>query len=61
MVPNLSDMLSHDVLYLHLVLTDQRSLNIQDTLCHGMLAPESYYYGVAARLMHALGMIGSVR
>ena len=48
-------------LYLRLVLTDQRSLNIRNTLCHGLLAPDTYNYGVAARLMHVLVMIGSVR
>lgn len=47
--------------YLRLVLTDQRSLNIRNTLCHGLLAPEAFHYGVAARLIHVLVMIGSVR
>ena len=47
--------------YLRLVLTDQRSLNIRNTLCHGLLAPEAFHYGVAARLIHILVMIGSVR
>ena len=48
-------------LYLRLVLTDQRSLNIRNSLCHGLLAPESFHYGVAARLMHVMVMIGCVR
>lgn len=49
------------VLYLRLVLTDQRSLNIRNNLCHGILPPDSFHFGVAARLLHVLIMIGMVR
>ena len=45
-------------LYLRLVLTDQRSLNIRNELCHGLLAPESFHYGIAARQLHVLVVIG---
>lgn len=48
-------------LYLRLVLTDQRSLNIRNNLCHGILPPDSFHFGVAARLLHVLIMIGMVR
>ena len=48
-------------MYLRLVLTDQRSLNIRNNLCHGLLSPEAFHYGVAVRLFHVLVMIGSVR
>lgn len=48
-------------LYLRLVLTDQRSLNIRNNLCHGILPPNSFHSGIAARLVHVLVMIGMVR
>ena len=48
-------------LYLRLVLTDQRSLNIRNDLCHGILPPDNFHSGVAARLLHVLVMIGMVR
>lgn len=46
------------ILYLRLVLTDQRSLNIRNDLCHGILPPDCFHSGVAARLLHVLVMIG---
>ena len=48
-------------LYLRLVLTDQRSLNIRNDLCHGILPPDYFHSGVAARLLHVLVMIGWLR
>ncbi len=48
-------------MYLRLVLTDQRSLNIRNSLCHGLLPPDSFNSGVAARLLHVLVLIGMVR
>ena len=45
-------------LYLRLVLTDQRSLNIRNDLCHGILPPDYFHSGIAARLLHVLVMIG---
>ncbi len=48
-------------LYLRLALTDQRSLNIRNDLCHGILPPSNFHSGVAARLLHVLVMIGMVR
>lgn len=48
-------------MYLRLVLTDQRSLNIRNDLCHGILPPNNFHSGVAARLLHVLVMIGMVR
>ena len=47
--------------YLRLVLTDQRPLNIRNDLCHGILPPNNFHSGVAARLLHVLVMIGMVR
>ena len=52
---------SDGALYLRLVLTDQRSLNIRNDLCHGILPPDSFHSGVAARLVHVMVMIGMVR
>lgn len=52
---------SDGALYLRLVLTDQRSLNIRNDLCHGILPPSNFHSGVAARLLHVLVMIGMVR
>jgi hypothetical protein len=48
-------------LYLRLVLTDQRSLNIRNDLCHGILPPDYFHSGIAARLLHVLVMIGWLR
>lgn len=48
-------------MYLRLVLTDQRSLNIRNDLCHGILPPDNFHSGVAARLLHVLVMIGMLR
>lgn len=48
-------------LYLRLVLTDQRSLNIRNDLCHGILPPDAFHSGVAARLFHVMAMIGMMR
>lgn len=48
-------------LYLRLVLTDQRSLNIRNDICHSILPPDHFHSGVAARLLHVLVMIGWLR
>jgi hypothetical protein len=47
--------------YLRLVLTDQRALNIRNSLCHGILPPESFDKNVANRLLHVLVLLGLVR
>lgn len=52
---------SDGAMYLRLVLTDQRSLNIRNDLCHGILPPDNFHSGIAARLLHVLVMIGMVR
>ena len=52
---------SDGAMYLRLLLTDQRSLNIRNDLCHGILPPDNFHSGVAARLLHVLVMIGMVR
>ena len=47
--------------YLRLVLTDQRALNIRNSLCHGILPPESFDKNVANRLLHVLVLLCLVR
>lgn len=47
--------------YLRLVLTDQRALNIRNSLCHGIFAPESFDVNAANRLLHVLVLLGLVR
>lgn len=47
--------------YLRLVLTDQRALNIRNSLCHGILPPESFDASVANRLLHVLVLLGLIR
>ena len=47
--------------YLRLVLTDQRALNLRNSLCHGFLPPESFGIGAADRLIHVLTLLGLVR
>jgi len=47
--------------YLRLVLTDQRSLNIRNLLCHGIMPPQYFEYSAAIRLLHVLVMLGMVR
>ncbi len=52
---------SDGALYLRLVLTDQRSLNIRNLLCHGIVPPQYFESGAAARLLHVLIMLGMVK
>lgn len=47
--------------YLRLVLTDQRALNIRNSLCHGILPPESFDVNAANRLLHVLVLLGLIR
>ena len=47
--------------YLRLVLTDQRALNLRNSLCHGIIPPESFGVGSADRLIHVLTLLGLVR
>lgn len=47
--------------YLRLVLTDQRALNIRNSLCHGILPPESFDVNAANRLLHILTLLGLIR
>lgn len=49
------------VFYLRAVLTDQRSLNIRNNLCHGFLPPKSFGKSTANRLLHVLFIISSVK
>lgn len=47
--------------YLRLVLTDQRALNIRNSLCHGIVPPESFGVNAANRLFHVLIILGFIR
>ncbi len=49
------------VFYLRAVLTDQRSLNIRNDLCHGFLPPTYFGKATANRLLHVLFIISSVK
>ena len=48
-------------LYLRLVLTDQRTMNIRNLICHGIVPPHYFNSGIAARLLHVLIILGMVR
>ena len=45
-------------LYLQIVLTNQKALNIRNLLCHGIMPPEYFGSGAAGRLFHILVMLG---
>ena len=56
------DVFSKDIVfYLRAVLTDQRSLNIRNNLCHGFLPPKSFGQYTVNRLLHVLFIISSVK
>ena len=48
-------------LYLQLVLTNQKALNIRNLMCHGIMPPVYFGAGAAGRLLHVLVMLGLVR
>ena len=48
-------------LYLQLVLTNQKALNIRNLLCHGIMPPVYFGVSAAGRLLHILVMLGLVR
>ena len=48
-------------LYLQIVLTNQKALNIRNLLCHGIMPPEYFGFGAAGRLFHILVMLGLTR
>lgn len=57
-----NDILTPDgALYLRLVLTDQRALNIRNLLCHGLASPSHFGEAAANRLFHVLVMLALVR
>lgn len=47
--------------YMRIVLTDQRALNLRNSLCHGILPPDFFGAGAADRLLHILVLLGQVR
>lgn len=49
---------SDGALYLQIVLTNQKALNIRNLLCHGIMPPEYFGFGAAGRLLHILVMLG---
>ena len=48
-------------LYLRIVLTNQKALNIRNLLCHGIMPPEYFEFGIAGRLFHILVLLGLIR
>lgn len=59
---SVNDILTPDgALYLRLVLTDQRALNIRNLLCHGLASPSYFGEAAANRLFHVLVMLALVR
>lgn len=48
-------------LYLQVVLTNQRGLNIRNLLCHGILDPECFSPNSAWKLFHVMVLLGHVR
>jgi hypothetical protein len=71
MLKNLDDLLREDsvakslsengVLYLRVLLTDQRGWNVRNDVCHGLLARGSFGRRVTDRLIHALLFLACVR
>lgn len=52
---------SDAALYLQVVLTNQKGLNIRNYLCHGILDPAQLGSNAAMRLFHVLVLLGHVR
>lgn len=52
---------SDGALYLQIVLTNQKALNIRNLLCHDIMPPEYFGYGTAGRLFHVMVLLGLVR
>lgn len=48
-------------LYLRVVLTDQRALNIRNRLCHGLCNPDCFTPQITDRLLHILLMLSLLR
>jgi hypothetical protein len=48
-------------LYLRVVLTDQRALNIRNRLCHGLCKPDCFTPKITDRLLHILLMLSLLR
>ena len=71
MLKNLEDVLREDVilkslkednvLYLRLLLTDQRGWNVRNGVCHGLFTAESFGRGMTDRLLHALLLLSLIR
>ena len=57
-----ADILTPDgALYLQLVLTNQKALNIRNLLCHGNILPKYFSTDAAGRLFHVLVILGLIR
>ncbi|NLW85473.1 MAG: DUF4209 domain-containing protein [Planctomycetes bacterium] len=48
-------------LYLRVVLTDQRALNLRNRLCHGLCKPDCFTPQITDRLLHILLMLSRLR
>jgi hypothetical protein len=71
MLKNLEDVLreeaieksltENNVLYLRVLLTDQRGWNVRNGVCHGLFAADSFGRGMTDRLLHALLLLALIR
>jgi hypothetical protein len=60
--PRVEQVLTTDVtLYLRVLLTDLRGLNLRNRLCHGMLSADECGHGMADRVFHVLMLLSSLR
>jgi hypothetical protein len=58
----LGDLLGNDsMLYLRVVLTDQRGLNLRNVICHGDAEEGMFHRAAAQRLLHVLLFLAMVR
>jgi hypothetical protein len=48
-------------LYLRVVLTDQRALNVRNRICHGLCEPDWFTPQITDRLMHILMLLSLLR
>ena len=48
-------------LYLRMLLTDQRGMNVRNDVAHGIIPPEGFNSRIADRLVHAMLIFGSLR
>ncbi len=60
--PILGEVLDENILlYLRVLLTDQRGWNLRNEVCHGLIDSDSNWHGIANRLLHALLCLSLIR